>query len=144
MTSIVRVSAGILTHGRRLLICQRRAHDPHPLNWEFPGGKADEGEESAACLRRELREELAIEATIGAELHRALHTYANGRTVALTFFHVPTYTGELRNLQFQAVAWVEPGALVAYDFLEGDIPFVTALARGEWAQIFADPDRHRP
>jgi len=138
MTPIIRVSAGVLTRERQLLICQRRAHDPHSLKWEFPGGKAQEGEDSAACLQRELREELAIEAIIGAELHRARHTYANGRTVALTFFHVPTYKGEIRNLQFQTVAWVEPTQLPIYDFLEGDLAFVAALARGEWANIFSE------
>lgn len=139
MTPILRVSAGVLTRGRHLLICQRRVHDPHPLQWEFPGGKAYEGEDSATCLQRELREELAIEATIGAELHQAMHTYANGRTVALTFLHVPTYTGEMRNLQFQTVTWVEPASLLAYDFLEGDVPFISALARGEWSHLFPSP-----
>ncbi|MBI3304121.1 MAG: NUDIX domain-containing protein, partial [Deltaproteobacteria bacterium] len=95
MKPAIRVSAGVLTRGQRLLICQRRAQDPHPLKWEFPGGKAHDGEDAATCLRRELREELGIEATIGAELHRATHTYPNGRTVALSFLHVPAYSGEM-------------------------------------------------
>ena len=139
MTSAIRVSAGVLTHGQRLLICQRRAQDPHPHKWEFPGGKAQAGEDDAACLQRELREELGIEATIGAELQRATHTYANGRTVALTFFYVPAYTGELTNTQFQALAWVEPAQLPTYDFLEGDLAFVAALAHGAWSHLFS-PD----
>ena len=139
MTSVIRVSAGVLTWGQRLLICQRRDQDPHPLKWEFPGGKAQEGEDEADCLQRELREELGIEATIGAELHRATHTYPNGRTVALSFLHVPAYGGEIKNTQFQTLAWVEPAQLPAYDFLEGDLAFVAALARGEWANIFSSP-----
>ncbi|HEV8712715.1 MAG TPA: (deoxy)nucleoside triphosphate pyrophosphohydrolase [Candidatus Binatia bacterium] len=139
MTAIIRVSAGVLTRGRQLLICQRRVEDPHPLKWEFPGGKALEGEDEAACLQRELREELVIEATIGMELLRTAHTYPNGRTVALTFFHVPTYSGEIKNTQFHAVTWVEPAQLPAYDFLEGDVAFVSALARGGWAYIFSNP-----
>ena len=138
MATILRVSAGVLTRGQRLLICQRRAQDPHPLKWEFPGGKAQDDEDDAACLQRELREELAIEATIGVELYRALHTYPNSRTVALTFFHIPTYSEEMRNTQFHALAWVEPAQLPAYDFLEGDLAFITALARGEWAAIFSE------
>ncbi|TMA55606.1 MAG: NUDIX domain-containing protein [Deltaproteobacteria bacterium] len=74
MNSAIRVSAGVLTCGQRLLICQRRAQDPHPGKWEFPGGKAQEGEDDAACLRRELREELGIDATVGVELQRATYT----------------------------------------------------------------------
>jgi len=89
-------------------------------------------------LRRELGEELGIEAAVGAELHRAMHIYPNGRTVALTFFHVPTYNGELKNIQFHTVTWIEPTQLPAYDFLEGDLAFVSTLARGEWANIFSE------
>jgi len=137
MTPIIRVSAGVLTRGRRLLIFQRRPTDPHPLKWEFPGGKALDGEDEAECLRRELREELLIEAAVGVELHRATHTYPNGRAVALTFFHVPAYGGEIQNTQFRAVTWVEPTHLLTYDFLEGDLAFVSALARGEWSSIFS-------
>ncbi len=138
MTPIIRVSAGVLTRGRKLLICQRRAEDLHPLKWEFPGGKTQDDEDDAACLRRELGEELGIEAAVGAELHRAMHIYPNGRTVALTFFHVPTYNGELKNIQFHTVTWIEPTQLPAYDFLEGDLAFVSTLARGEWANIFSE------
>ena len=140
MTPVIRVSAGVLTRGRRLLICQRRSEDPHPLKWEFPGGKALEGEGEAVCLQRELREELVIEATIGMKLHCTAHTYPNGRTVALTFFHVPTYSGEIQNTQFHAVTWVEPSQLPTYNFLEGDLAFVSALARGEWSSIFCEED----
>jgi 8-oxo-dGTP diphosphatase len=139
MPSVIRVSAGILTQGNQLLICQRRSQDLHALKWEFPGGKAHDGEDNAACLQRELREELGIEATIGAELYRATYTYPNGRTVALTFFHVPAYTGKIVNTQFDALAWVEPTQLPMYDFLEGDLDFVAALARSEWSHLFNTP-----
>jgi mutator protein MutT len=137
MTSAIHVSVGVLTQGQRVLIGQRGPQDPHPLKWEFPGGKALANEDVGTCLHRELREELGIDATIGAVLHYTTHTYANGRIVALTFLHVPAYVGEIENKQFQSLAWVTPLHLLQYDFLEGDIAFVTALARGRWAYIFA-------
>ncbi len=135
----IRVSAGVLTRGSRILICQRRPHDLHPSKWEFPGGKVHEGEDGATGLWRELHEELGIDATIGAEITRTTFTYPNGRTVALQFFHVPEFRGALVNTQFQALAWVELTDLPAYDFLEGDVDFVAALARGDWMQIFSSP-----
>ena len=133
---MIHVSAGVLTQGSHILICQRGSNDPHPLKWEFPGGKVQEGEDGETCLWRELQEELRIDATIGVELHNATHTYPNGRTIALRFFHVPSFRGKIINTQFQALAWVEAPQLTHYEFLEGDLDFVAALARGKWAHIF--------
>ena len=137
--TLIRVSAGIITRGAQLLICQRRSQDLHALKWEFPGGKATDTEDDTACLQRELREELQIDATIGEQLHQSVHHYPNGRSVALTFFHVPRYTGEMVNTQFHSLVWAEPTQLPEYDFLEGDLDFVARLARGEWTHLFSTP-----
>ena len=139
MSTLIRVSVGIITRGAQLLICQRRASDLHPSQWEFPGGKALEVEDDATCLQRELREELQINATIGEVLEQTTHSYPNGRSVALTFLHVPTYTGDMVNTQFQELAWAKPEELLSYDFLEGDRNFVADLRRGRWPSLFADP-----
>ena len=133
----VRVAAGLVTCSGRLLICQRRRDALHALKWEFPGGKVKTGEDEATCLLRELEEELGIQATLGEELHRTSHAYPNGRSVALTFFHIPAYQGALANNVFETLAWVEPTQLLDYDFLEGNIAFVTALAQGRWSRIFS-------
>lgn len=137
--TLIRVSAGIITRGAQLLICQRRSQDLHALKWEFPGGKANDAEDDAACLQRELREELQIDATIGDQLHQTIHHYPSGRSVALTFFHVPRCTGEIVNTQFHSLAWAEPTRLPEYDFLEGDLVFVARLARGDWRHLFSTP-----
>ncbi len=133
----VRVSAGLVTRSGQLLICQRRRDALHALKWEFPGGKVKADEDEAAGLLRELAEELGIQATVGEALHRTSHTYPNGRRVALTFFHIPAYHGTLANNVFETLAWVEPRQLLDYDFLEGNMAFVTDLARGRWGHIFS-------
>lgn len=138
--TLIRVSVGVLTRGAQLLICQRRGQDLHALKWEFPGGKANGTEDATTCLQRELHEELQIAATIGEQLHQAVHHYPNGRSVALTFFHVPSYTGEIVNTQFHSLVWTEPAQLPGYDFLEGDLDFVARLARGDWPHLFSTPN----
>ena len=137
MVQIIRVSAGILTRPSQLLICQRRADDLHALKWEFPGGKLTNGENDAACLQRELQEELGIQASIGAELYRTCHTYSTGSSVALTFFHIPAFQGQLVNHVFETLVWVKPAQLRHYDFLEGNMELVTLLARGHWNSLFS-------
>ncbi len=52
----------------RVLACRRTAPPALAGQWEFPGGKVDPGESDAQALRRELREELGVDAELGARL----------------------------------------------------------------------------
>jgi 8-oxo-dGTP diphosphatase len=128
---MITVAAGILKRDGRILICQRKRNGAFPLQWEFPGGKVEAGEDVQTCLRRELREELAIETEIGPEVLAFQYTYPNGFQVNLVFFRVNTYTGEIANQAFEQILWVEPHELTTYDFLEADQALVARVARGE-------------
>ena len=60
------VTAGLIRDDKeRLLIAQRPMDGLLGGLWEFPGGKVDAGETLVDCLKRELREELAIEVDVG-------------------------------------------------------------------------------
>ncbi len=126
---MILVTAGVLTDGERVLVCQRRAGGPHALAWEFPGGKVEPGESPEAGLARELREELGIQAAIGPEMFRTEHAYPGGPEVRLVFFQVVAYSGAPVNLAFERIAWVRPADLVADDFLDADRSFVRGLQR---------------
>jgi 8-oxo-dGTP diphosphatase len=128
---MITVAAGILKQDRRILICQRKRTGAFPLQWEFPGGKVEAGEDAQMCLKRELREELAIEADIGPEVSAFQYTYPNGFQVNLVFFQVSGYTGAMTNQAFEQMVWEEPHALLNYDFLEADRALVARIARGE-------------
>lgn len=124
------VAAGILQNGGKVLICQRHRSDRYGLQWEFPGGKVHDGEEMQAALRRELAEELAIEAEVGDEAYRLKYRYPD-RYVEVVFFAVRRFKGELVNRVFEAVEWAPRASLADYNFLEADRELVTRLARGE-------------
>jgi 8-oxo-dGTP diphosphatase len=126
-----RVVAGLIVKEGKLLVCQRTRHQTMPLKWEFPGGKIEEGEQPRDALRRELEEELGINATIGDELVRIQHEYPNGGMVELRFFVVRDFKGELENRIFKDVQWALPKDLPAYDFLEADLTLVRDLAAGK-------------
>ena len=123
----VHVSAGILLRAGQVLACQRRADRSHPGKWEFPGGKREPGETMAECLRRELREELGIEADVGPELWRTEHTYPGRPTVALVFFRVDRFAGAARNLEFAEIRWVDLAGLAGLDFLDADRELIARL-----------------
>jgi 8-oxo-dGTP diphosphatase len=126
-----RVVAALILKDDQILACQRTRHQPMPLKWEFPGGKIEEGEQPRDALRRELEEELGIEAVIGDEVARIQHDYPSGGSVELRFYEVHTYRGEIENLIFREVRWVKRSELAKLDFLEADLELVKNLAAGK-------------
>ena len=115
----------------KIIVCQRKKDQPLPLKWEFPGGKIEPGEEPVAALKRELEEELGIDAEIGEEVARVTHKYKNGGGVELAFFRVKRFTGEIQNRIFKDVRWVDRKNLPTLDFLEADVKLVKDIAAGK-------------
>lgn len=126
-----RVVAGLILKGEQLLVCQRTKHQTMPLKWEFPGGKIEEGEQPRDALRRELEEELGIDAQIDEEVSHIRHEYKNGGSVELRFFAVRKYQGEIENRIFKEIRWADRAQLPSFDFLEADLTLVQGLATGK-------------
>jgi 8-oxo-dGTP diphosphatase len=125
------VVAALIVKNDKVLVCQRTRHQTMPLKWEFPGGKIEDGEQPRDALRRELEEELGIDAEIGDEVARIRHNYKNGGAVELRFYAVREYRGKLENRIFKDMKWAKPAELPAYDFLEADLGLVKELAKGK-------------
>ncbi len=130
------VVAAIIVRDDRVLICQRTEEQPFPLQWEFPGGKIEPGEEPVAALARELEEELGIRAVIGPELATVRHCYQKQGSeeelcVELHFFSVREYSGEMENRIFRQIRWEERAKLDVESFLEADRELVRQLMSGE-------------
>ncbi|HUE22892.1 MAG TPA: (deoxy)nucleoside triphosphate pyrophosphohydrolase [Bryobacteraceae bacterium] len=123
------MAAAIMQRGGRILICRRSALQAHALKWEFPGGKVEAGETPPQALRRELQEELAVDALVGDELERYEFRYPGKSAILLIFYAVADFSGEPRNCVFDEIRWVAPGELPQFDFLEGDVEFVKRLAK---------------
>jgi len=122
------VVAAVIERDGRVLVCQRKRSDSHPLKWEFPGGKVEPGESPEAALQRELEEELAIQARIGPQIARYEYSYGERPPLLLMFYRVTAFSGEPVNLVFEQIRWEPAFALLNLDFLEGDLEFVRKLA----------------
>ena len=126
------VAAAVIVYDGRVLACQRSRSGKFPLKWEFPGGKVQSGESPEAALVRELREELSVEASVGAEIYRATHKYPEmPSAVELIFFAATIELGEIHNRVFEAIAWITPQELLEMDFLEADRELIAKLATGD-------------
>lgn len=112
--------------GGRFLIAQR------PLNgllgglWEFPGGKVEPGESMPDALRREIREELALEIEPGAALTVVEHAYTHFR-ITLHAFHATCISGGVEHLGVADHAWVTLDDLERYAFAVTNRKIIAAL-----------------
>lgn len=130
------VVAGLIWREGKVLIAQRRPSDPHPLKWEFPGGKLEDGETPERALVRELEEELNIRAEIGPEFARYEYTYEGKASILLVFFEIRHYQGTIGpSVPFEAIRWEVPAALSSYDFLAGDLALIQLLSEIHIDQI---------
>jgi len=124
------VVAALIIRDSKILICQRTEDQAMPLKWEFPGGKVERDEDLKDALRRELDEELGIDAVIGRKVAAIQHTYANGTSLALYFYRVDQFKREIQNRIFHDVRWVDRQELPTYDFLEADVKLVRDISAG--------------
>jgi 8-oxo-dGTP diphosphatase len=102
------VAAGVLIDGERVLLSQRRADTHLAGMWEFPGGKVESGEDPREALRRELEEELGVDAIVGDIVDVAFHRYDDANKAVLLLFYEATLTTESkapRAIDVAAVKW---------------------------------------
>ena len=69
------VVAALVRDGSKILMSRRRADQPMPNLWEFPGGKVEPGEAPTDALAREVREELGCEVAVGRIHDVVFHAY---------------------------------------------------------------------
>jgi 8-oxo-dGTP diphosphatase len=127
---MLQVVAGIIEREGRILICRRKADQSHPLKWEFPGGKVEQGETIPQALARELEEELGLRAVSCEELTRYEYTYPGKHPIRLIFLKVTEFDGEPRNRIFEEMRWEARQYIAGFDFVEGDIEFLRGLSSG--------------
>src|SRR5262249_8675096 len=100
----------VLGPGGRLLLV-KHPYDPH---WSLPGGAVKRGEDAAAALRRELKEEVGVDAL---RVENKLGTYVSTRegkrdTIEVFVAHADAI-GRRHRLEIAAAEWFAPDALPA-------------------------------
>lgn len=125
----VRVVAGVVVRGGKVLIQQRLAGQDRASLWEFPGGKVEAGETDTEALEREFVEELGVEVVVGAPLGSNLHAYPDLEVDLILYQGTIAEGAKPQPRAAQALAWVEIGALGGYAFCAADLPLLPELVR---------------
>lgn len=110
-----------------VLLSKRRPDQAMPNLWELPGGKIEPDELPEEALRRELREELAVEAEIGAIYEVIGHRYPEFDLLMLVYacrLDRPPMAREVAE-----VRWVPPEKLLELSILPADLPLIERLMR---------------
>jgi 8-oxo-dGTP diphosphatase len=119
------VAAVVLREGR-VLLAQRREDAHLPMVWEFPGGKVEDGESPAEALRRELREELGVEAEVDAPFAFNWHDYGD-RRVLLLAYEARIASGAPAPLGCRDLGWFGRSDLAALALPPADGPILDRL-----------------
>lgn len=121
------VAAGVIwNENNQLLIAQRPLDGLLGGLWEFPGGKQEPSETLPECLKRELREELAIEVEV-EDLFTVVHHGFTHFRITLHAFMCRYRSGEPQKIGVHDWAWVDVSNLERYSFGKADREIIAAL-----------------
>lgn len=123
------VTAAVIERDGAFLVTRRLRGVHLEGCWEFPGGKCEAGEPHAACLEREIREELGTGARVGREIFSIEHAYPEC-VVELHFFQCEL-TGEPTPLLGQEMQWAPRERLHALEFPPADAELLELLCKGK-------------
>lgn len=108
------VTAAVIAQNDQFLITQRPRQGLLGGLWEFPGGKCEAGESLESCLRREIREELALEIEVGESFGVYRHAYTHYRVTLYAFRCTLPNGHQPTPLEGQAFCWVSRQQLAQF------------------------------
>lgn len=111
--------------GRLLLV--RRGRPPAAGTWSLPGGRVEPGEQDAAAVIREVREETGLEVAVGPLVGRVERPGPGGRTYDIHDYAAEVTGGRMApGDDADDVRWVDPAELPALPTSPGLVEALTA------------------
>lgn len=120
------VAAIIIRDG--MLFATQRGYGEWKDWWEFPGGKIESGETHQNALKREIREELAMEIDVGNHLATVEYDYPQFHLTMHCYF-CTIIGGQLSLLEHEDARWLGIDELDSVKWLPADIEVVDALKK---------------
>lgn len=121
---MIEVAGAMIIRERRVLLGLRSPHRRIcPNLWDFIGGHLEAGESPEAAVRREVREEIGVEAAVLSPVAVIDFSEAAARPLLYQLFRVDAVLGEpaLMNSEHTALGWFDLGEAAALQTLASDL-----------------------
>lgn len=130
MIKTVNVVAAVIEDGDCIFATQR-GYGEFKNGWEVPGGKIEPGETPQQALKREIKEELDAEITVGDLLTVVEHDYPTFH-LSMQCFLCTVASGELVLKEHKAAKWLTRDQLNTVDWLPADLKVVEVYKNREF------------
>ena len=123
----IRVVAAVIKNENKIF-ATARGYGEFKGQWEFPGGKIEEGETSKQALKREIREELDTDIEIYDLIDTIEYDYSNFH-LSMDCFWCETITGKLVLKEAEAAKWLRKDELDSVQWLPADLALIEKIRR---------------
>ena len=128
----VRVVAAVIKavneNGEPIIFATQRGYGEFKDGWEFPGGKIEEGETPQDALKREIREELDTEISVGELIDIIEYDYPTFH-LSMDCFWAEVTKGHLELKEAEAAKWLTKDQLDSVAWLPADISLINTIGK---------------
>jgi 8-oxo-dGTP diphosphatase len=131
----VRVAAAVIKaeneNKEPVIFATQRGYGDLKGGWEFPGGKIEVGETPQEALKREIREELDTEISVGEWIDTIEYDYPTFH-LSMDCFWCEVVQGDLVLKEAEAAKWLPAAELDSVPWLPADVRLIHTIKRVLW------------
>lgn len=121
----IKVVAAVIRDKNRIFATQR-GYGEFKDQWEFPGGKIEEGESEEEALKREIMEELNTSIIVERKIDTIEYDYPSFH-LTMSVFWCTIKEGELTLVEHEAALWLEKESLDSLSWLPADLIIIPKI-----------------
>ncbi|MCI6430228.1 MAG: (deoxy)nucleoside triphosphate pyrophosphohydrolase [Lachnospiraceae bacterium] len=121
----IRVVAAVI-RDKEKIFATARGYGEFKGQWEFPGGKIEQGETPQEALKREIKEELATEIEVGELIHTIEYDYPTFH-LSMDCFWCSIREGKLTLLEAEDAKWLTKDLLRSVQWLPADLELIDII-----------------